>query len=72
MNLFRSLSLQSASRFGEIVVRASEVGRGGYEAKDSRHGVYQIIGHVGFKEAPDVMQILTQCLRKVAEDIFII
>ncbi len=34
------------------------------EAKDLGHGVYQIIGHTGFMEAPDVMQILTQCLRK--------
>lgn len=34
------------------------------ESKDLGHGVYQIIGHTGFMEAPDVMQILTQCLRK--------
>lgn len=34
------------------------------EAKDLGHGVYQVIGHTGFMEAPDVMQILTQCLRK--------
>jgi KUP system potassium uptake protein len=34
------------------------------EAKDLGHGVYQIIGHTGFMEAPDVLQILTQCVRK--------
>jgi KUP system potassium uptake protein len=34
------------------------------EATDLGLGVYQVIGHTGFMEAPDVLQILTQCVRK--------
>jgi KUP system potassium uptake protein len=34
------------------------------EVKDLGLGVYQVIGHTGFMEAPDVLQLLAQCVRK--------
>jgi KUP system potassium uptake protein len=34
------------------------------EAKSLGEGVYQVIGHSGFMESPDVLQILAQSLRK--------
>ena len=34
------------------------------EAKSFGHGVYQVIGHTGFMETPDVLQLLTLCIRK--------